>query len=298
MVSPAQKEARAGSERAISNFVLSMSPLGGQSGVMTDAADWQGLERSLGEPEVPDPADITSLEGLTELPTMMVKLTYDRGRTWSYHLLTGDLFLHYTGEIRARTYPEHAPTSSLPALSLSDQYFASGAVARPVTQGEAIECEFNRSLRPRIEGHGLNRARLLELQTVRDGVGLPEEVSDGSRFAAKWWADHLEIVRTGARRSRASDPALAVTEDSLKAFEADLARRIEALDPGEFTGKVIGTTHEPDLILGLATARAGLPLSVLPWHTKMVVSPKFIGVEGTVVWRNPASGPSPHAIIA
>jgi hypothetical protein len=265
---------------------------------MADAADWKGLERSLGEPEVPDPADITSLEGLTELPTMVVKLTYDRGRTWCYHLLTGDLFLHFTGEIRARTYPEHAPTSSLPALSLSDQNFASGAVARPVTQGEAMECEFDPSLRPRIEGHGLNRAKLLGLQAERDGAGLPEEVSEASRFAARWWTDNLFVSWKETDRSRSDGPDVWWTEESLQVFESDLARRVEALDPGEFTGKVFGTTHEPDLPLGLSAARAGVPLAALPLHTKMVVSPKFIGVEGTVVWRNPASGPSPHAIIA
>jgi hypothetical protein len=304
------------------NFRLRLSSLCPPSGVtlevMTEEVDWDSLERSLVEPEVPGPDDITSLEGLVELPCNVFKVTFDRGRTWSYHLIAGDPFLHFTGEIQVRTYAEKPATSGLPALPISDGYFTAGTVARPVTQEEAEVLEFDKSLRPRIRGHGLSLAKLRELQTERDGDNLPTEVSESSRAAARWWADCLRLTGNsgdavaghlsrmgiplvGNETPRSSDdfPGSALPEEAIRIFESALARRIEALDPGVLQGKIVGTTYDPDITLGLAAAAAGIPYRALPVQTKMVVSPKAIGVEGKVVWRQSAtSGPAHNTLSA
>jgi hypothetical protein len=108
---------------------------------------------------------------------------------------------------------------------------------------------------------------------VTDSYGRNEvifsEISAASTAAAKWWADHLPGRSDKARAKRA-------------AFEAELARQIEAMEPYINRGKLLHVEY-PDATpaIELAARVAGIEncLKLLPNRTSMLVGPSSVEVS-------------------
>jgi hypothetical protein len=256
------------------------------------------LERSVKEPPIGGRGDIRSLEGMRRLVGQAVKYSKDQGHTWEYAVITGQPTEFQGGVFgypAARELLPNAPVHV--SLALNDMDFEQGMVVRIANEKEIEGMKFSGARAETLlrhkrlpSRHAVPRKIFAEWQAERDGTNLPTEVSEESKAAAKWWADQL---RDGVQHIDAgTDPAVltarviakavsaAITDISIDTFEKNLARRIEAMEPG-FVGKRLSVDYDPDRVLAAAARSAGLgPETPFPWKTSMTITPGKVEAGG------------------
>jgi hypothetical protein len=282
--------------------------------------DWQRVEdglrdlreRAMREPAVGHPSDITSLDGLCDLPTNLIKVTTDGGASWQYRIVGKYVDWAKGGDISVSALQLTSTGSSVVSLPITESDFARsgfGFIVRAVSKKEVRELGLDPSLRVLVTGHGVIRRGLDVLRDFRDGVDLPTgELSASSIAAADWWANQLgrtpgSVAREYSNRFGVGDPAVglfidsgaheSISPEAIDRFRTELARRIEALPTIVGLGKEVGIDYDPDTTLMLAARSAGVPTDRFPWKTNMVITSTSVEVRGQQIWSAPtADGPN------